>query len=297
MDVINRVGADMITFPTIQPCWSNTDFPYQCLVDSRRTDAFRTAIRATVRPGDVVVDAGSGSGILALLAADAGAEEVFAVELDPFLAACLDRTVRANDLADTIEVVCGDICTVPLPPSVDVFICEMLDTGLLDETQAIVINRLRARGVLADTTRMIPRRYETFLELGRVDFDYYGYRILMPAHRWPHLADEEAGWLPLRFQALSPRTLVSTAEFQACVNTTLLKTFSFAAADDGEINAIRISGDAHLTGRTRLGATAAFNGDKIVPIDPFRVQRGQSVSVDVAGTLGGGLASLQVLVS
>jgi predicted RNA methylase len=141
------------------------------LVDSRRTDAFRAAIRATVQPGDVVIDAGSGSGILALLAADAGAKEVFAVELDPFLATCLERTASANHFADTVRVVCGDMCTAPLPASVDVFICEMLDTGLLDEAQAIVINRLRTRGILANTTPMIPRCYNTFFELGRVDFE------------------------------------------------------------------------------------------------------------------------------
>jgi SAM-dependent methyltransferase len=298
MDGLQLTGvSDVITTTATQAAWASTDFPYQCLVDSRRTEAFRAAIRATVRPGDVVVDAGSGSGILALLAADAGAEVVFAVELDPFLASCLERTVRANDLSGTIRVVNGDIRTAPLPAPVDVFICEMLDTGLLEEMQAVVTDTLRARGILADTTRMIPRRYDTFLELGLADFDYYGYRILMPAHRWPHLADQEAGWLPLRFQAHSPRTLVSTANFESRIPMRFSKTFSFGAARDGEINAVRISGEAHLTGRTCLGATNAFNGDKIVPVDRIRVRRGQSVYVEARGTMGAGLASFEVLVS
>jgi hypothetical protein len=30
--------------------WSNTEFPYMCVKDERRTPAFREAIRSTVRP-------------------------------------------------------------------------------------------------------------------------------------------------------------------------------------------------------------------------------------------------------
>jgi len=277
--------------------WAGTDFPYQCLIDARRTEAFRRAIRATIRPGDVVVDAGSGSGILAFLAASAGAETVFAVETDPFLADCLERSVRTNNLTRTVRVIHGDVCDAPLPARVDVCICEMLDTGLLDEMQAVVVNRLRARGILSDTTRMIPQRYETFVELGRADLEYYGYRILMPGHRWPQQADEESGWLPVRFESQSPRSLVSVADFHRHIHTGFSKSFCFAAAGDGEINAIRVSGYAHLTRRTRLGATNAFNGDKIVPIDAFRVRQGQSLHVEVRGEMGAGLASLQVLVS
>jgi hypothetical protein len=33
--------------------WSNTDFPYQCLLDSNRTRAFQAAIKATVRQNDI----------------------------------------------------------------------------------------------------------------------------------------------------------------------------------------------------------------------------------------------------
>lgn len=277
-----------------QPIWSGSDFPYQCLVDRKRTEAFRAAILATVRTGDIVVDAGAGSGILSFFAAQAGARKVFAVEIDPFLAACLRRSVQANGLAGTIEVVCGDVRSVDLPRRADAFIGEMIDTGLMDEQQASAINRLRARGVLAATTRMIPARYETYLELGVANLDHYGYRVLMPMHRWPHHDFEQTGWLPSTFAPKTEPMLAAALDFTAAIDARVQRSVSFHAAEDCEINAVRISGRAYLTDHACLGPTNAFNGDKILPIDPIFLRRGQAARASVRFTLGAGLSSLSI---
>jgi protein arginine N-methyltransferase 1 len=277
-----------------EPLWSASDFPYQCLLDIKRTEAFLAAILATVRPGDLVLDAGSGSGILSFFAADAGARTVLAVEIDPYLADCLRRSIEANELSNTIQVICGDIRSVALPPRVDVFIGEMIDTGLMDEMQAEAVNRLRERGVVHDGTAMIPVRYETFVELGRASVDYYGHRILMPMHRWPHYALENDGWLPAAFDAATPRVLLAKVGFQAHIDTEIRRSLTFRPDDDGEVNAIRISGRASLTDDIRLGATNAFNGDKIVPIAPIALRKGKLARVRISFMLGGGLASLRV---
>jgi predicted RNA methylase len=78
--------------------WSNTDYPYECLLDFKRRRAFQAAIRTVVKQHDVVLDAGAGSGILSFLAAQAGARKVYAIEVDSFLASCLERSIRANNL-------------------------------------------------------------------------------------------------------------------------------------------------------------------------------------------------------
>jgi SAM-dependent methyltransferase len=276
------------------PVWSVSDFPYQCLVDTTRTEAFRAAILATVKPHDVVLDAGAGSGILSFFAAEAGAKTVLAVEVDPFLAACLERSIQANGLSHVIKVICGDVCSAPLPRRVDAFICEMLDTGLIDERQAVVVNRLRAQGVLAEETKMIPARYDTFLELGAANLDYYGYRIVMPMHRWPHYARDGAGWLPALFEPRTAPAFVVAVDFYAQIETAVAQRLSFTAARDCEINALRVSGCAHLTDSVSLRATNAFNGDKVLPIDPFVLREGQVAHALVTYTLGAGLSSLRI---
>ena len=55
--------------------WSNTDFQYQCLLDFKRTTAFQAAIQTIVKQGDIVVDAGAGSGILSFFASASRREE------------------------------------------------------------------------------------------------------------------------------------------------------------------------------------------------------------------------------
>ena len=49
--------------------FSSIDLITQCLTDKKRTLKFKRAIAETVKLGDVVLDAGTGSSILALFAA------------------------------------------------------------------------------------------------------------------------------------------------------------------------------------------------------------------------------------
>lgn len=73
------------------------------LRDGPRNAAYRAAIEATAR-GRVVLDIGTGSGLLAMMAARAGAERVVACEANPLVAEAARRIVAANGLDHVITI-------------------------------------------------------------------------------------------------------------------------------------------------------------------------------------------------
>ncbi len=265
--------------------FAHLEMPSLCLRDVARTLAFRAAIEATVRPGDVVLDAGAGSGILSLFAAAAGAGRVYAVEGDPDLTERLRATVARNGFERVVEIVCGDVRSVLLPGRVDVVVAELIDTWLLDEHQVPALNALRAAGVIDAKTRVIPHRYEALIEFGEAVFDCYGFDLPFPSHDWPDL--DGRVWHPLPFRAVSPAVRVFDADFTARVAPEFEAAVSILPTAGGVVNAVRLSGVAHLGGGVSLGDTPSFNGSKILPVGEVAVAAGEAVTFRVRGVRGG----------
>ncbi len=101
------------------------EYHQSMLLDETRTTSFLRAIIKTVKPGDIVLDMGCGTGILSYFACMAGAKRVYAIEQGPIIelakAICerngfQDRVVFFNDWSTKIE----------LPEPVDVIITETI---------------------------------------------------------------------------------------------------------------------------------------------------------------------------
>ena len=89
----------------------------QISTDATRIAGWKTALADVMRPGMLALEIGTGSGILAMLAARAGAD-VVSCEKDPVLAAIAEQTVEQNGLAGRIRIVGKPIHDLRVPEDV-----------------------------------------------------------------------------------------------------------------------------------------------------------------------------------
>ena len=100
-----------------------------------RLNKFRQAIQEVVKAGDYVVDIGTGTGILAILAAKAGAGRVSAIEVNPESLHYAKQAAQMNGVEKVIEFIEGDFSEFVPDKKADVVICEMLSSMMLVEQQ------------------------------------------------------------------------------------------------------------------------------------------------------------------
>ena len=106
------------------------------LSDQPRISAFSRAISEVVKPGDVVLDLGSGTGILGLLACRAGAKRVYSID-DGGMVGLARQICQANGLQDRVVFIKGLSTRVDLPEKVDVIVADQIghfgfNAGLLE---------------------------------------------------------------------------------------------------------------------------------------------------------------------
>ena len=130
------------------------------LNDQPRTRRFLDAIAQVVRPGDVVVDLGTGTGILAMAAARAGAQKVYAIEAGP-VGEVAKKLFAANGLADRIELVAGYSTEVDLPERADVLVTETFGNSPLSEEVLEIVVDARRR-LLKPGARIVPGSLRVF---------------------------------------------------------------------------------------------------------------------------------------
>ncbi len=271
--------------------FSSVMYVDECLLDEKRTQAFSKAIDEVVKKSDLVLDAGTGSGILSLFAAHAGAKKVLAVESNKEVALLAQRSFQANPEGNKIEMIVSDVKQLRLKKPADVVIMELLDTGLINEEQAIAINALRDNGVIGPKTRLIPERVACVLELINYDFSLYGFTM-------PLIMQARNGGVDGRINTyLSEKVIYRSINFYKPIDTSVEETVFVPANKEGMINALRLSTETFLTKNISLWETDDMNMPVIIPIDPINVIKGKEVKVLIKYEMAKGFNSFLVKIS
>lgn len=123
----------------------------QMLMDHVRMRAYHSAVMAnkSLFEGKVVLDIGTGSGVLAIWSAQAGAAKVYAVEFTD-MANHARNLVNKNGLAEIVEVIQSSVEELELPCKVDIIISEWMGYFLLRESMLDSVIRARDKWLKPD---------------------------------------------------------------------------------------------------------------------------------------------------
>ena len=131
------------------------------LADSVRMNSYHEAIKRQIKPGDVVVDLGTGTGILSFMAAQQKPKKIFAIDHSDFIHVA--RQIADQNGIGNIEFVCTNSRDFRPNEKIDVILHEQMGDFLFNENMIGNILDLKKR-LLKTTGRILPSQFELYLE-------------------------------------------------------------------------------------------------------------------------------------
>lgn len=127
--------------------------------DFVRNAAYDAALRRAVRPGMRVLEIGTGTGILAMMAARAGAAEVVTCEMNPAIAEAAREIIARNGYADRVRVISKHSDALDLAADLggraDLLVSEIVSNDLIGQ-HVLPSHERAARDLLAPGAPVIP---------------------------------------------------------------------------------------------------------------------------------------------
>jgi predicted RNA methylase len=152
-------------------------FHREMVSDGKRVGVFRRAIERAAR-NKVVIDCCTGTGIMSILAAKAGARHVFAVEVDPRIAEHAQANFEACGLTKKITLIRKSIVDVRARDLkhqlADLVVAENLSTWLVTEPQIVNMNQMFEHRLVRPGAIFVPAAIRNELALARAQFRFQG---------------------------------------------------------------------------------------------------------------------------
>jgi SAM-dependent methyltransferase len=221
------------------------------IADELRIDAYQRAMKQAITPQSCVVDIGTGSGILALMAAKLGARRVYAIELDDVIGLAR-RLVRDNGLGDRITLIQADAREVTLEEPADVIVSDIGGHLPWHGCHLSTINHARSQ-LLAAGGVMVPAIDRIFAAV--VSSDNMAWRSLWQyaPHGLDVSAAAEAAAAEIRAHRFEPDDLLSdpvpvaTLDYRAALETDLEQQISLDIIRQGAACGVALWFDRDLS--------------------------------------------------
>jgi Ribosomal protein L11 methyltransferase (PrmA) len=248
----------------------------EMLSDMKRLTPLLRAIEENCKD-KVVFESGTGTGVLSIMAARAGARAVFCSEIDSAIAAFAKQNIANSGCADRINLLECSTLDVTLADlgglKPEVLIAENLSTWQVTEPQNQVMNHLRTH--LAQSGAMsIPAVSKNFLQLAQAEYTFFD-TVELPCHFFEFSGVRAA-------RQLSKPTLFSEFDYNAVTATTIDTTISVTAWTAGTVNALRLTSPIEYSSDNHFDWSDSLMPPVVVPlVTSVNVKAGDRLSVTV----------------
>jgi predicted RNA methylase len=243
------------------------------LSDTERLAVFFEAI--TNKAQGIVYDLGTGSGVLASKAAEV-ADQVYAVEKNELSAR---RALNTLSHFNNVSVLVGDARRIHFPEKADLIICEMLDTGLIDEDLIPVLNHTRP--YLKEGGHIIPCEILNGVESINL--------------RAGHLCYQEG---PVKYlEVMGPLRIYNRLNLMKEIDEQVDLSLKLKINSSGKVNGIRLTTFTLLTPDIICGPTPMLNPPLLIPTNTLDVLENQMISLNLKYTMGGGLDTIEARIN
>ena len=245
----------------------------EMLNDRTRTDHYLKAIREVVKPGDIVVDLGTGTGVLALAAAQAGASHVYAIEINKSIAEVARANFARNGFADTITLCQGRSTDIVLPERADVLVSEIIGDDPFNEQIIELTTDARLR-FLKPNAKMIPYRIEIFgllltVPAEKISKHKFSKKSIDTWNAWygidfsalmgmSHIDNEPLFNIPpqktIEWDRLHPPLHLVSVDLQQHYDQRIRRSEALTVQADGLLNGLLVYFEAHLSPQSHLSS-------------------------------------------
>lgn len=224
---------------------------------------------------NIIFDIGCGSGILSFFASKYF-KNIMAIDIDSKIIDYAKKSFENINNSDNIKFHCGDALNNVFQEKADLIICEMLDTALIDEEEAPVLNYLSK--YLKDNGEIIPKGVINIAE-----------PIFMERN---NIHYEDDFYNP-NYEILGNYVKFSEFDFLNLIDTEFKTTLEFRINNDSKVNGIKITTFTKLNQNIICGPTPMMNPPLLIPVKGRNVKKGEKVKISLEYIMGGGLKTIK----